>query len=124
MIRAALRILPATSWAIVAVCVLMLFGLGWCAVTAPGRERAKLNTAVTAANVRAQATDAKARDLGSDERLADLKTNTQTEKDLTNAVSSLPDARPSDRRVALACQRLRHQGTRPADLPPICRPAG
>lgn len=124
MIRAALRTLPATSWAIVAICILMLFGLGWCAVTAPGRERSKLDTAVTAANAKAQATDAKARDLASDERLNDQKTNHQTEKELTDAVSSLPDARPSDRRVALACQRLRHQGTRSADLPSVCRPAG
>lgn len=124
MIRAALRILPATSWAIVAVCALSILSLGWCAVTAPGRERAKLDTAVTAANAKAQATSAKAGDQASDERLNDLKTNIQTTKELTDAVSSLPDARPSDRRVALACQRLRQQGTRPADLPPVCRPAG
>lgn len=124
MIRTALRILPATSWAIVAVCVLLILSLGWCAVTAPGRERAKLDTAVTAANAKAQATGAKTHEQASDERLNDLKTNTQSEKELTDAVSSLPDARPSDRRVALACQRLRHQGTRPADLPSVCRHAG
>lgn len=122
--RELLRTFNAAGWAVVAVCVLMLFVLGWCAVTGPGRERAKQDAAAAAANARAQAVDAKARDQASDERLTDLKTNTQLNKELTDAVSSLPDARPSDRRVALACQRLRHQGTREADLPPVCRPGG
>lgn len=117
-----LRTFNAAGWAVVAVCFLLLFVLGWCAVTAPGRERAKQDAAAAAANARAQAVDAKARDQAADERLTDLKANTQLEKELTDAVSSLPDARPSDRRVALACQRLRHQGTREADLPAVCRP--
>jgi hypothetical protein len=122
-VKELLRTFNAAGWAVVAVCVLMLFVLGWCAVTAPGRERAKQDAAAVAANARAQAVDAKARDQASDERLTDLKTNTQLNKELTDAVSSLPDARPSDRRVALACQRLRHQGTREADLPAVCRPS-
>lgn len=122
--REFLRTFNAAGWAVVAVCVLMLFVLGWCAVTAPGRERAKQDAAAAAANSKALSVDAKARDQAADERLTDLKTNTQLEKELTDAVSSLPDARPSDRRVALACQRLRHQGTREADLPAACRPAG
>lgn len=112
------------SWAVIAVCVLLILSLGWCAVTAPGRERAKLDASTAVANAKAQATDIKARDHAADERLSDLKANTQLEKDLTHAVSSLPDARPSDRRIALGCQRLRNQRTRPADLPAVCRPAG
>lgn len=122
--REVLRTFNAAGWAVVAVCVLLILSLGWCAVTAPGRERAKQDAAAAAANSKALSVDAKARDQAADERLTDLKTNTQLEKELTDAVSSLPDARPSDRRVALACQRLRHQGTREADLPPVCRPAG
>jgi len=122
--RGFLRAIGPASWAVIAVCVLLILSLGWCAVKAPGRERAKLHASAAAANAKAQAIDVRARDQAADERLTDLKANTQFERDLTHAVSSLPDARPSDRRLALACQRLRHQGTRPADLPPVCRPAG
>lgn len=118
------RAIGPASWAVIAVCVVLILSLGWCAVTAPVRERTKLDASAAAANTKAQATDLKARDLGADERVSDLKANTQLEKDLTHAVSSLPDARPSDRRVALGCQRLRNQGTRPSDLPPVCRPEG
>lgn len=122
--RGFLRAIGPASWAVIAVCVLLILSLAWCAATAPVRERTKLDASAAAANAKAQATDLKARDLGADERLSDLKANTQLEKDLTHAVSTLPDARPSDRRVALGCQRLRNQGTRPADLPPVCRPKG
>ncbi|MFC5371526.1 hypothetical protein ACFPIF_03125 [Brevundimonas faecalis] len=119
-----LRTLTAAGWLALACLVLSLFLLGWCAVTAPGRERAKQDRAVEAANAQARAADATARDHAADERLTDLKTNTQLEKDLINAVSPLPDARPSARRLALACARLRHQGARDADLPAECRSGG
>lgn len=115
-----LRAIGPASWAVIAVCVLLLFVLGWCAATAPGRERAKQGRAVEAANVQARATGAASHDRAASERLIDLKINHQLEKELTDAVSSSPDARPTAGRVALACQRLRHQGARDADLPPEC----
>ncbi|HAD84485.1 MAG TPA: hypothetical protein DCG71_06530 [Brevundimonas sp.] len=117
-----LRAIGPASWAVIALCVLLLFVMGWCAATAPGRERAKQDRAVEAANAKARSTDTAARDRAADQRLTDLKINNRLEKERTDAVSSIPDARPSAGRVALACHRLREQGTRDADLPAECRP--
>lgn len=64
--------------------------------------------------------DQPARDRAAEERLADALTINANRETLRDAVQALPDARPSDRRVALACARLRQQGTRPADLPALC----
>jgi hypothetical protein len=122
VIRDFLRAIGPASWAVIAICVLLLFVMGWCAATAPGRERAKQDRAVEAANAQARATDTAARDRAADQRLTDLKINNRLEKERTDAVSSIPDARPTAGRVALACHRLREQGTRDADLPPECRP--
>ncbi|EKY30619.1 hypothetical protein HMPREF0185_00198 [Brevundimonas diminuta 470-4] len=122
MIRDLLRAIGPASWAVVAICVPLLFVLGWCAATAPGRERAKQDRAIEAANAKARATDAEARDRAADQRLTDLKINHQLEKERTDAVSAIPDARPTAGRVALACHRLREQGARDADLPSECRP--
>lgn len=107
-IPAVLRTLPLTSWAIVAVLAFLLVAVSWFAVTAPGRERARADKAVASANVKTQARDTAARETAADERLADHQSINAQEKDLTDAVASLPDARPSDRRRALACQRLRN----------------
>lgn len=120
MIRDFLRAIGPASWAVIAICVLLLFVMGWCAATAPSRERAKQDRAAEAANAQARATDAAARDRAADQRLTDLKINNRLEKERTDAVSSIPDARPTAGRVALACHRLREQGTRDADLPPEC----
>nr|WP_313634733.1 hypothetical protein [Brevundimonas diminuta] len=117
-----LRAIGPASWAVIAVCVLLLFVMGWCAATAPGRERAKQDRAAEAANAKARATDNAGRDRAADQRLTDLKINNRLEKERTDAVSSIPDARPTAGRVALACHRLREQGTRDADLPAECRP--
>lgn len=122
MIRDFLRAIGPASWAVIAICVLLLFVMGWCAATAPGRERAKQDRAAEAANAQTRATDAGARDRAADQRLTDLKINNRLEKERTDAVSSIPDVRPTAGRVALACHRLREQGTRDADLPPECRP--
>lgn len=120
--REALRTLTAAGWATAAACLLVMAILCWWAITAPGRERAKLDRAVEAASAQARTTDASARDRAADQRLTDLKINNQLDKERTDAVSSIPDARPTAGRVALACQRLREQGTRDADLPAECRP--
>lgn len=39
MIRVVWRTFSATVWAAIAACVLLLFALGWSAVTAPGQQR-------------------------------------------------------------------------------------
>ncbi|MGR6534297.1 hypothetical protein [Brevundimonas sp. RM1] len=122
LIRDFLRAIGPASWAVIAVCVLLLFILGWCAATAPGRERAKQERAAEAANVKARGRGAASHDRAADQRLTDLKINNRLEKERNDVVSSIPDARPTAGRVALACHRLREQGTRDADLPPECRP--
>lgn len=118
--REALRTLTAAGWATAAACLLVMAILCWWAITAPGRERAKHDRAVEAANAQARNTDAIARERAADQRLTDLKINNRLEKERTDAVSSIPDARPTAGRVALACHRLREQGARDADLPPEC----
>ncbi|WP_341020854.1 hypothetical protein [Brevundimonas diminuta] len=116
------RTLTAGGWAAVAVCMLAVVVLiGW-AATAPSRERAKQDRAVAAANAQVRANDTAARESAADQRLTDLKINNRLEKERTDAVASISDARPTAGRVALACHRLREQGTRDADLPAECRP--
>jgi len=120
--KEAFRTLTAAGWAAAAICLLLMIVLIWWSATAGGRERARQERAVQAANAQARATDAAARDRAADQRLTDLKINTRLEKERTDAVSAIPDARPTAGRVALACHRLREQGTRDADLPAECRP--
>jgi hypothetical protein len=122
LIRDFIRAIGPASWAVIALCVLALFVMGWCAATAPSRERAKQDRVAEAANAKARTTGAASHDRAADDRLTDLKINNRLEKERTDAVSSIPDARPTAGRVALACHRLREQGTRDADLPPECRP--
>lgn len=90
--REFLRAIGPASWAVIALCVLLLFVLGWCAATAPGRERARQDAAAQAANARTRATDNAARDRAAGQRLTDLKINNQLEKERTDAVSAIPDA--------------------------------
>jgi len=114
-----LRTFTLTGWIMVAVAVLFLLSLGFCAITAPGREARKVDAAVAAANGKTQTVDTAAREAAADERLADALSTATTKQELSNAVANLPDARPSNRRLALACERLRQQGTDTA-LVPVC----
>ncbi|MCO8017478.1 hypothetical protein NI456_01270 [Brevundimonas diminuta] len=120
--REAFRTLTAAGWALAAICLLLMIVLIWWSATAGGRERARQERAAQAANAQARATDAAARDRAADQRLIDLKINNRLEKERTDAVSAIADARPTAGRVALACHRLREQGTRDGDLPAECRP--
>ncbi|CAN5370337.1 hypothetical protein BH09PSE1_BH09PSE1_17620 [soil metagenome] len=105
------------SIATIVVLVFAVLLLGYCAVTGPGREARKVDAAVAAANGKTQAVDTAAREVAADERLADALSTATTKQELSNAVANLPDARPSDRRIALACERLRQQGTDTTALP-------
>ena len=121
-IREAVRALSMLGWAIIIGLVLLLVLLATCShYTGKEAKRDRI-----AAEERAQTLDAaiKASDKSSDERLTDIQININREKELTDAISSLPDAVPSPRRIALACQRLRQQGTLDAGLPASCRPDG
>lgn len=73
------------------------------------------------ANTGAVTRDSAAKEKAADERLSDTLTINAREKERSDATASLPDARPSARRLARACVQLRQQGTRDAALPAICR---
>ena len=62
----------------------------------------------------------KADTAAAEERLWEVKLQQPREKELTDAVQSLPDAEPSPVQRRLACQRLRQQGTRAEDIPAYC----
>lgn len=117
-IREAVRALSLLGWAIIIGLVLLTTCSHY-----TGKEAKRDQQA---AEERAQTLDAalKASDKASGERLSDIQINIKREKELTDAVSSLPDAVPSPRRIALACQRLRQQATPDADLPAGCRSGG
>lgn len=121
-IREAIRSLTMLGWAVIFGLILLFVLLATCSHYT-GKEAMRDRIA---AEERAQTLDdaIKASDKASGERLTDIQINIKREKELTDAVSSLPDAVPSPRRIALACGRLRHQGTPDADLPASCRSGG
>lgn len=96
----------------------------WIAVAAPSRERARAELAAARAEAVVRDRNAAAREIAAERRAADDAANAALTKELSDAVSPLPDARPSDRRRALACARLRHQGTDTSALPACVGPEG
>lgn len=114
------RTLSPTGWAALVAVVLLALALAYCAATAPGRERRKVDAAVASANAKTQTRDTAARETAADERLADARSVSDLKTELTHAVQNLPDDVPSDRRIALGCARLRNQGTDTTALP-ACR---
>lgn len=127
--RELIRALSPHAWAAVAgavasaIVILMVVVLSW----GQSRYEAGFNVADAArqrANADALTVDRAATATAADERLTDARTTSILKEDLTDAVSSLPDARPSDRRIALNCERLRQQGTDPATVPACVRLAG
>ena len=105
------------GWLAVALLAAFLLFGAYCAHRAAEGERDR--QAAEAHKIEAKASSA--RETAADERLNDSTIINAREKELSDAVNSLPDARPSARRVALACERLRQQGSR---LPPDCGPEG
>lgn len=95
----------------------MLFG-AYCAHRAAEGERDRH----AAETRRTEEKAASARETAAGERLNDTTIINAREKELSDAVNSLPDARPSPRRLALACERLRQQGN--TRLPAECGPEG
>lgn len=82
------------------------------------REREK-----AAAELQAARNDAAAQAAAA-ERTIDAATVTAQEKGRNDAISAAPAGRAAPSSVALACQRLRQQGTRPEALPAACRSGG
>lgn len=112
------RPLTPLGWAAVAILCLSLLLLAQCAMDRDAKRRTE--AAWARANEAARITDTAAREAAADQRLADTLKTLQTEKELTDALKDLPDARPSDRRVRFACERLRQQGDDPTAFP-ACR---
>lgn len=73
---------------------------------------------------KARQVDQAAKSKAADQRVVDTQTVAKHEQELSRADDALPDAKPSAARTALACQRLRAQGTRPSELPAQCRSPG
>ena len=118
MIAFALRIartFPPRTWLLFAILVAFLIFGGYCAHR--GAEGVRDRQAAKVAKVEAKASSA--RETAAATRATDTTIINAREKELSDAVSSLPDAAPSPRRFALACERLRQQGSR---LPPECGP--
>lgn len=107
---------PAT-WIAIAAAVVMLLLVSTCTVNGIIHD---LNQSKTDKIV---AEDLQARDTASAKRLEDYKVAEAMKESLTNAVKDLPENTPSERRLALACQRLRNQGTPANKLPAACGPA-
>lgn len=111
------RSLTPTAWLTIAVLAAFLITGAYCAHR--GAEGEKARQAASTRKVEQSASSA--RETAASERAADTSIINTREKELSHAVQSLPDAHPSPRRVALACERLRQQGSR---LPAECGPAG
>lgn len=106
------------GWLIIALLAAFLLFGAYCAHRAAEGERDRQ----AAETRRAEEKAARARETAADERLTDTTIINAREKELSDAVNSLPDARPSPRRLALACERLRQQGN--TRLPAECGPEG
>lgn len=100
----------------------LAFLLGQC--SGANNAKAKYERDQAAATVAMQRRDAAAKEAGNLRRAADAETTSSQAKDRSDAISRATDSAPSGAELALACQRLRQQGT-PADrLPVACRSGG
>lgn len=99
-------------WKIAAAFVLgalLTAPLAYCEGKSAGSSKAEAAAAV--ATVEVMKVDADAKEVAAIERRNDDAQIAAKKEELTDAVANLPDALPSARRVALACERLRQQGT-------------
>ena len=101
------RSLTPLGWAMAVFALVLAATFAWIALSAPSRERARAELAVARAEATLRDRDGLAREAAATRRAADAVANAALAKDLADAVSPLPDQRPSDRRRALACARLR-----------------
>lgn len=105
------------TMALIAAAVVMLLLVSTCTVNGIIHDLKQSKTDKIVAK------DLQARDTASAKRLEDYKVTEAMKESLTNAVKDLPENTPSERRLALACQRLRNQGTPANRIPAACGPA-
>lgn len=108
-------LIAAKSSIITGLCVAALcLPLGYCQGLSAGKAKAK--AAVAVATVEVMRVDGDAKEVAAIERRNDDAAIVAQKEELTDAVADLPDEMPSTRRVALACARLRAQGTATGNL--------
>lgn len=100
------RMLPLKAWIVVGVVILFLGYGAYSAHKAVQGERDR--QAVEQAKTERKASAA--RETASGERLNDQSTLNQQRKATDDALAPLPDAVPSDRRIARHCLRLQRDG--------------
>jgi len=105
---ALLRGISPRSWLFLGLLAALAGVGGYCSIHATLRERGRVEVAVAQTNLKAERRNSAAYAAAANERLTDERSITAHERKLTDAVSPLPDAHPSHRRRALACQRLRN----------------
>lgn len=119
-LRSIPRLLNPTGWLIIAIISAFVLTGAYCSHKGAQGERDRQA-------VETQKTEAKAsgaRETAAVEASVETPIINAREKDLSDAVNSLPDAVPSARRVRLACERLRHQDIAERLLPQPCRSGG
>lgn len=123
MIALALRIartFPPRTWLLFAVLAAFLIFGGYCAQR--GAEGVRDRQAVKAAKDERKASSG--RETASSERLHDQSTLNTQRKAQTDALSPLPDAVPSDRRVVRHCLRMQRDGIDTGRFPECGRLGG
>ena len=110
-----LRGVSPRAWLVVGLLTAFLAVGGYCAARATLKERGRNDAAAAKADLKTERRNGAAHTVAADERLADERSITALERNLNDAVAPLPDARPSDRRRALACQRMRNNPDADAD---------
>lgn len=119
-LRSIPRLLSPTGWLIVAIIAAFVLTGAYCSYRGAQGERDRQ----AAQTQKTEAKASGARETAAHEASAETFIINAREKDLSDAVNSLPDAVPSARRVRLACERLRHQGAAERLLPEPCRSGG
>lgn len=119
-LRSIPRLLKPTGWLVLAIIAAFALTGAYCSHRGAQGERDRQAAQTQKTETKASS----ARETAAGEASVETPIINAREKDLSDAVNSLPDAIPSARRVRLACERLRHQGTAERLLPEPCRSAG
>ena len=119
-LRSIPRLLSPTGWLIVGIIAAFVLTGAYCSHKGAQSERDRQ----AAQTQKTEAKASGARETAAREASVETPIINARKKDLSDAVNSLPDAVPSARRVRLACERLRHQGTAERLLPQPCRSGG
>ncbi|MCB2050022.1 MAG: hypothetical protein KDE63_01210 [Novosphingobium sp.] len=119
LVKAVARATGFRPWVVIAAVVVLALGTGLLAKC--GYDRAVVSHAVTKATNTSLKKQTRANDVAADEQVSDIEKLRQIEKDFSNAIHNPQPCDPPDPGVRLACQQLRTDDYREADLPAPCR---